>query len=288
VNKANENPAPRPLGQAVIDAAKAGEPDRYLAALLAPEPPRQALLVLAAFAAEVARIAWAVREPAMGEIRLHWWRDALDAPAELSTGSEVADAARSIARSDAQLATLLHAMIDGHAAQLGAQGFLGEDAFWEFVWKTEGAQFAAAAHVLSGSGEAVARAARTAGEAYGVARIMFTLPRSLAVGRLPLPQSRLTSGELSPEALRTGAGGAKLALLTRNLSDQASANLQSARRRVRKLPPAATAAFLPLALVRPYLRAAEASASGGFHSEPRIVPFGRVLRIAAAHWGVGI
>jgi phytoene synthase len=271
-----------------MEAAKAGEPDRYLAALLVPEPKRQALLALAAFAAEVARIPLAVREPVMGEVRLQWWRDALSTPGELRTGSEVADAARAVARSDARLASLLHAIIDGHAAQLVAEGLAGDDAFWEFVWKTEGAQFAAAALVLGGEADPSARAARAAGEAYGVARVLFSLHRSLAAGRIPLPQSRFASAGLTPEILRAGDGAARLAPLVGSLIGEAGARLQSARHLVRDLPPAARVAFLPLALVRPYLRATEAAFSEGSRSEPRIVPFTRVLRIAAARWGAGV
>ncbi len=86
-------------GSAVASAAKHWEPDRYLAALLAPAAERDALLALAAYSAELARVTFAVvREPAMGVIRLQWWRDALTLPEENSAGSEVADAVRGVAR----------------------------------------------------------------------------------------------------------------------------------------------------------------------------------------------
>ena len=67
-------------GDPVIASARSGEPDRYLAALLAPPAARADLLALAAFASELARVPSLVtREPTMGEIRLQWWRDALAA-----------------------------------------------------------------------------------------------------------------------------------------------------------------------------------------------------------------
>ena len=67
-------------GDAVAASARSGEPDRYLAALLAPPDARPHLLALAAFSSELARVPSLVtREPAMGEIRLQWWRDALAA-----------------------------------------------------------------------------------------------------------------------------------------------------------------------------------------------------------------
>ena len=60
---------------AVIAAARAGEPDRYLAALLAPPALRPALLALAAFSAEIRRIPLLVHEPAMAAIRAGIYRD---------------------------------------------------------------------------------------------------------------------------------------------------------------------------------------------------------------------
>src|SRR5690348_14103782 len=52
--------------------------DRYLSALFAPADKRKHLFALYALNIEIARIPELVREPAMGEIRLQWWRDALD------------------------------------------------------------------------------------------------------------------------------------------------------------------------------------------------------------------
>jgi 15-cis-phytoene synthase len=58
--------------------AREHDADAYLAALFAAEPVRQDLWALQAFAAELARIPALVSEPMLGEIRLQWWRDALD------------------------------------------------------------------------------------------------------------------------------------------------------------------------------------------------------------------
>src|SRR5581483_4773128 len=89
-------PASAPQTDAVLQSARAGEPDRYLAALLAPAAARAHLLALAAFSSELGRVASAVtREPLMGEIRLQWWRDALEPGASGEpTGNPVADAVR--------------------------------------------------------------------------------------------------------------------------------------------------------------------------------------------------
>jgi phytoene/squalene synthetase len=52
--------------------------DRYLTILAAPARQRDALVVLAAFNLELARVADTVSEQMLGFIRLQWWREALD------------------------------------------------------------------------------------------------------------------------------------------------------------------------------------------------------------------
>ena len=48
---------------------------------------RDGLMALAAFHGEIARIPLTVRESAIGDIRLQWWRDALLTPASSATGN---------------------------------------------------------------------------------------------------------------------------------------------------------------------------------------------------------
>ncbi|MFL5135068.1 MAG: phytoene/squalene synthase family protein, partial [Microvirga sp.] len=57
------------------------DPDRYWASLFAPADKRPHLHALYAFNFEVARVREAVREALVGEIRLQWWRDALQGEA---------------------------------------------------------------------------------------------------------------------------------------------------------------------------------------------------------------
>lgn len=57
---------------------KEGDRNRYLSVLFAPKKCRSALASLYAFNIEVSRIAETVHQPMIGEIRLRWWRDAID------------------------------------------------------------------------------------------------------------------------------------------------------------------------------------------------------------------
>ena len=61
------------------DCARAHDRDRYLAAQFAAPPARARLLALLALDAEIARVARAVREPLLAEMRLQWWLDGIAA-----------------------------------------------------------------------------------------------------------------------------------------------------------------------------------------------------------------
>ncbi len=54
------------------------DPDRFATAILAPEGCREGLFSLYAFNLEVAKTREAVSEPMLGEIRLQWWREAIE------------------------------------------------------------------------------------------------------------------------------------------------------------------------------------------------------------------
>ncbi|GAA0542579.1 hypothetical protein FHS83_000280 [Rhizomicrobium palustre] len=54
------------------------DPDRYFAALFAPEAQRRHLFVLAALYYELAHVSASVREPMIGAIRFAWWRETVE------------------------------------------------------------------------------------------------------------------------------------------------------------------------------------------------------------------
>src|SRR5688500_3964622 len=57
------------------------DPDRYFAAFFAPADKRPHLSAHYAFNRKIARVREAVSDPMLGEIRLQWWRDALQGEA---------------------------------------------------------------------------------------------------------------------------------------------------------------------------------------------------------------
>lgn len=280
-------PSGATAGETVIASARSGEPDRYLAALLAPPSARPHLVALAAFASELARVpALVTREPAMAAIRLQWWRDAVTAGASTRTGSPIADAVLDAARQHGLPASLLIAVIDGREIEAAREPLDDEAALADYLWKTEGALFVLAARVMGpeGSGEPAARAARACGEAYGLARLLIGLPRALSQGWVPLPLSRVDASGTVPGRLLAGeSDGATQTLLAGMHADAAQALVRS-RPHVADLPRQLRPAFLPLALVEPYLRAFARPGRDALRNPTEVSPLTRVWRIAAAHW----
>jgi phytoene synthase len=266
-------------------AARAGEPDRYLAALLAPSRVREDLTALAALSAELARVPRAVREPMMGELRLQWWRDALRMQDErLRTGHPVADAMRAaVRRHDLPLPLLLD-VVEGRSVELEGGPMSSEESFRAYLNKIEGAPFVLAARVLAVPGAAVAAAAAEAGYAYGLARLLLRLPEALSRGRLPLPRSRLEQADVSPRQLLAGQSGRNVERLLASLCSEARAALSLARQHAPKLPRSGHIAFLPLAAVESYLRALERPGRDPLRETASLAPMTRVWRIGVAYW----
>lgn len=62
-----------------LDRVRRHDPDRYRCARFCKETLRPGLMALYAFNLEVAAIPETVREPLLGQVRLQWWRDAVEA-----------------------------------------------------------------------------------------------------------------------------------------------------------------------------------------------------------------
>jgi phytoene synthase len=271
----------------VVAAARAGEPDRYLAALLAPQPARAGLLALAAFSAEIARVPFIVTgEPIVGEIRLQWWRDALAAPEDGTlTGNPVADALRAAVVRHTLPRALLLELIDARSGDVAREEITDAAGWRDYLWRSEGGLFALATCILAPDAWTEGRAAAAAcGQAYGAARLLLGLGHVLARGRVPLPQTRLEAAGVSRQALLAGDAGGGAARLIASLREEARIDAADARARVANLPREARPAFLPLALVEPYLRAVERRGLDVLRQPAEIAPLTRVRRIAAARW----
>lgn len=260
--------------------ARAFERDRYLAALLAPAHAREDLVTLAAFAGEIARIPAAVSEPMMGKIRLQWWRDAFAAAyadAGHLSGHPVADALAALAHRRSLPRAVLDAIVDAQMDRLDDRPFETLDELRAHLAVVDGGHFALAWRTLGGAG-APPPLLGQAGEVYGLARCLIEVPAELAQGRVVLPRRLLAEHGLESENLQSSATATKWRILISALCATVADRLDALAPSYRRADARARLAALPLALVRPYLKATQRGEVAGLEAND-IGPLSRVWRI---------
>jgi phytoene/squalene synthetase len=237
-----------------------GDPDRFRAAMAAPPAARAVLFPLYAFNLEVARAPWVVSEPMLAEIRLQWWREALEEIAEGQPARRhevVIPLARAL---DAEGARLLDGLVAARRADLERAPFADAAALWSYLDATAGTLHWAAARALGPAEEVVVRAA---GQAQGLAAWLLAVPELEARGRLPLPDGR-------PEAVA-------------RLAREGLARLAEARARRAGVSKPAQAALIDVRAAEAVLRRAAADPARVVEGHLRPSPFrDRLALIAAA------
>ena len=153
------------------DLVKAQDEDRWLAAQYANDGMSRGLLALWALYCEIRRIPGLVSEPALGEIRLRWWRDALD---EILTGKSVRahPVVEEIAHCEivnAKTHRVLDAAIEAYARSFYHEPFQSVDELANWLGDTDGA-IDAAAMSFAGGGDRDFQIAKDAGIAFALAR----------------------------------------------------------------------------------------------------------------------
>jgi len=171
--------------QACADIVAKGDPDRFLAAMAAPVAARRVLFPLYAFNVEVSRAPWVGSEPMIGEMRLQWWRDALE---EIGSGQpvrkhEVTEPLADIL--DAKGAALLDAGVAARRWDLYKDPFEDEAHLQNYLMQTGGHLMWVAARAL-GASDDVEELVRPYGRAAALARFLMAVPELEARGRIPL------------------------------------------------------------------------------------------------------
>ena len=235
--------------QAVREADK----DRFLAALFAPANRRAALMALYAFNAEIARVREAIRDPMAGEVRLQWWRDAIERPG----GGE----ARANPIASAMLDTIVRFRLPpaGLLALIEARSFdLYNDpmptlaALDAYADKTSSALIDLAARLLDAHAD-VASVVRHAGRAYAIAGLLRAFPLHAARGQLYVPLELLQRHGARPEDVFTRRATPELVAALAALRGVARAYLDVYHQASAAIPAAVAPALLPVALVPAYL-----------------------------------
>jgi phytoene synthase len=160
-------------GDEASAALRAADEDFWLAAQFAPTDLRAKLTALFLLRAEIARVPAAVKEPALGEMRLQWWRDAIAAiPGGAAPRGQPALAA---AERSGLFKTLdveaLGPAIEARSRLLYDPYFATPDALAAWLRAAEGGLCVAALRLASSApGADAMRSAEAAGAAFALAR----------------------------------------------------------------------------------------------------------------------
>ncbi len=260
---------------------RAGDPDRYFATLFAPAAARPHLFALYAFSLTIARVREAASNPMAGEIRLQWWRDALQGEARgdvranpVAAALEDAIVTRRLGRQP--FVDLIDARVfdlyDDPMPRLNdLEGYCGE---------TASSLFRLASLVLAeGAEPGGAAAAGHAGVAYGITGLLRALPWHARSGQVYLPGDVLRTHGVTREDIVTGRGGPGLVGACADLRAVARRHLKAYRGARHAILPAARPAFLPLALSEDYLDRMEQGTHDPLNSAVEIPRWRRLWRL---------
>ncbi|MFT5065726.1 MAG: phytoene/squalene synthetase [Yoonia sp.] len=159
------------------------DPDRFRATMAAPVAARRVLFPIYAFNVEVTRAPWVTQEAMIAEMRLQWWRDALE---EIGAGGtvrkhEVVDALSNIL--DPEGAKTLDDLVAARRWDVYKDAFEDRTHLDEYIDATSGSLMWTAARLLGGKGES---GVRSYAYGVGIANLLRAVPDLEDRGRKPL------------------------------------------------------------------------------------------------------
>jgi phytoene synthase len=236
-----------------------GDPDRYWATLFAPADKRPYLYALYAFNFEIARVRESVREAMVGEIRLQWWRDALQGEARGDVRANPVAAALDDTVVKFRLPRqALVDLIDARVFDLYEDPMPTLNDLEGYCGETSSSLIRLATLILAeGRDPGGSDAAGHAGVAYAIAGLLRAFPWHARGGQVYLPKDILDRHGVVREDIVTGRGGPGLLGALADMRAVARRHLAQARTLKGSVPAAVRPAFQPLALVEPSLRAME-------------------------------
>jgi 15-cis-phytoene synthase len=251
------------------------EPDRHVSAMFAPPDRRRHLHALQAFSLEIAGVRGQAKEALPGEMRLQWWRDALNGVrTEEVNAHPVAFAIRNTIAENSLPMSAFQNLIDARVGDLYDDLHPDWNALEGYCGETSSSLFQLACLILQkGKGAGAPEAAGHAGVAYALAGLLRALPWHARRGQVMLPQSLLTTVGLDREDIVSGSDSERLRAALAEMRAKAWGHLVAYEKLRPDLPSEIRPAFLPLASVPLYLKAME---------KPNYKPFGTIIELA--HW----
>jgi NADH dehydrogenase [ubiquinone] 1 alpha subcomplex assembly factor 6 len=233
--------------------------DRFQTALFAPPPAREALFALYAFNYEIARVRESVREPMLGQIRLQWWREALDAAYAGTTPRrhEVVEPLTAAIGAHGLSRAHFDRLVDSRERDLDPASPPTLAALEDYAAGSSAPLIRLALEVLGAVTPEAEAAAHEIGIAYALTGFIRAMPVHARAGRLMISDEVAAEAGLDPKdyaALRTTPA---LRQAVEIVAGAASWHLERARGMRRAIPKAALPALLPARIAGKALRRLE-------------------------------
>lgn len=229
---------------------------RFAQAMLAPATGRDPLLVLYAFNLEIAKVREVVSEPLLGQMRLQWWRDAIEAMAQGAAPPRhaVAEPLAELIHRHALPTGLLQQMVDARDLDLSGQPPAGMPDLEAYAEATAGNLAQLSLHLLDAATPPALNAALHVGAAQGLSGLMIALPVLARHGRVALPADRLAAAGLSQDDVIARRNRDRLSQVVREVCARASARLDFAEQARSRAPRQAAPSLLAAVIARHWLR----------------------------------
>jgi phytoene synthase len=249
--------------------ARAADHDRYLCSLFLPSRARAASFTLILFNAEIARVFEAVSEPMLGQIRLQWWREAID---EIYQGGgrkhEVAEPLARAIRRHNFTRSYFDRLIDAREMDLAAAPPEDMAALENYAEESAAPLISLSLEVMGADANAQSELARHTGIGWALSGLMRALPHHTVQGRALLPGG-IPAREEVPRVVAT-------------VGDMARQHIDKARALRRQATRGVKRATLPAVLADAYLSRLAACGYDPYNPGSAIGPLRRQLLLSRA------
>jgi NADH dehydrogenase [ubiquinone] 1 alpha subcomplex assembly factor 6 len=277
------------MAEALSDCAalvRRADFDRYLATLFAPAEARERLFALYAFNHEIAKVRETVSEPMIGQIRLQWWREAIDGIYAGTPRKHVAVEALAEAVATARPArTDFEALVDAREFDLAARAPATLAELEAYGEGSSSRLLYLGAALLGARGEATRAALRPLGIAWALTGLIRAIPFHARARRQFIPADVAHAAGLAEAALFALKPGEPLRRAVSALAEAAERHLAAAKAAAPEAAARPLMLFAPLA--RAYLRQLAAHRHEVMERPLEISPAAKIARLWwAARFGV--
>ncbi len=259
------------------DLVNSFDHDRYLTILYAPEEKRDALYALYAFNYEISRIREGVSEPMLGEIRLQWWREAIDDIFQGTVRSHEVMPSLAVAITEYDLSRdMLMAIIDGKSQDLYDENPENMAALESYLSQTAGNLSCMAAHILGQRD--IDDLAKRLGMAWGYVGLIRAVTYHISLKKSFIPLNLIEKNKMEGVFLSQDHPENMKSIL-QEFTQQAEQHLKFIYDNKKRISPESRSVFLLTALTRSYMKTIKKADYNAFKLEEKADAFFRQWRL---------